>query len=126
MTVLTFGCAPVAARKPIVYVHPPNANYDRDLRECQQFAQEAISEDPTVGQEAVRGGVGGALLGAALGAIVGGLVGYPGTGAGYGAAYGATLGVAEGAATADAELTRRRQEAILKCLYARGYPDASF
>ena len=120
------GCAPVQQRSPLIYTRPPNADYPQDRAECERFAGRAVSEDPTVMQGAVAGGVGGLLLGAALGAIVGGAFGMPGAGAGWGAGLGGVRGAAGGAGVNAVELTRRIQEAEIKCLRARGYVDASY
>ena len=120
------GCAPVQQRSPLIYTMPPNANYQQDRADCERFAERAVSEDPTITQGAVAGGVGGALIGAALGAIIGGAFGMPGAGAGWGAGYGGVSGAASGAGVNAVELTRRTQEAVIKCLKAKGYEDASY
>ena len=124
--ILSIGCAPMRQRSPLIYTFPPGANYHQDRAECERFAGRAVSEDPTVAQGAVEGGIGGALIGAALGAIIGGAFGMPGAGAGWGAGYGGVSGAAGGAGVNAVELTRRTQEAEIKCLRARGYADASY
>lgn len=124
--VLSFGCAPITQRQPIVYTLPHNASYPQDRTECEQFAKRAISEDPTAMQGAIESGIGGALIGAALGAVIGGVFGMPGAGAGWGAGLGGIQGAAGGAGVNAIELARRTQEAEIKCLRARGYSDASY
>lgn len=126
LLIFSTGCAPVQQRNPLIYTRPPNANYQQDRVDCERFAERAVSEDPTVAQGAVAGGVGGALIGAALGAIIGGAFGMPGTGAVWGAGLGGVQGAAGGAGVNAVELTRRTQEAVIKCLRARGYSDASY
>ena len=127
LCLLLAGCSPVMARQPIVYTVPQNANYHQDYTDCARFAERATSEDPTVLQGAVDGGIGGALIGAALGAILGGvLLGDAGALAGTGAGWGGVSGAASGAGVNAVELTRRTQEAIIKCLRARGYTDVSY
>ena len=123
---MTFGCGATASRQPIIYTMPPNANYQQDRDQCERFAQRAVSEDPTVAQGAIEGGIGGALIGAALGAIIGGAFGMPGAGAGWGAGYGGVSGAAGGAGVNAVELTRRTQEAEIKCMKSRGYSDISY
>ena len=126
LLILSSGCAPITQRQPIIYTSPFGANYQQDRAECKRFAERAVSEDPTVAQGAIGGGIGGALIGAALGAIIGGVFGMPGAGAGWGAGLGGVQGAVGGAGVNAVELTRRTQEAEIKCLRARGYVDASY
>lgn len=125
--VFSIGCAPLQQRQPLIYTRPPNANYPQDRTDCERFAEHATSEDPSVGEGAVAGGVGGALIGTALAAILGAaLLGDAGALAGWGAAWGAGSGALGGAGVNATELTRRMQEAVVICLRGKGYPDASY
>lgn len=122
---LQTGCA-VTKRQPLVYYQPPGRNYQTDHSECEAYAAEATRADPSVNEGATNGSIGGALMGAAFGALIGGMVGHTGYGALYGAQYGSMRGSLEGAAANASELTRREQTAVLMCLHARGYSDATY
>jgi len=125
VSLLVSSCA-VTVRQPIVYTQPANHVYEIDLRHCEAFAREATSSDPTALDGAVNGGIGGALIGAALGAMVGGMLGMPGRGAAWGTALGAGRGFIDGAAVNAAELDRRQKTAVITCLRAEGYSDATY
>lgn len=100
---LVAGCAskPIVDRKGV----DPVA-YQRDLTECERYAQQV-----SVGQKAGTGAAAGAAVGAAIGAILGGV--GTGEGAGVGAVQGATTGTVRG--------VRERRQVVRNCLRNRGY-----
>ena len=80
--------------------------YQRDLNECEQYAQQV-----SVAQKAGTGAAAGAVVGAAIGAILGGV--GTGEGAGVGAVQGAAGGTAKG--------VREKRQVVRNCLRHRGY-----
>ena len=108
---LTVGCAtyqPIIDRQTIT----DQAKYERDLAECQAYAQQI---DPA--GNAVAGAVGGAAVGAALGAIVGAFFGV----AGDGAALGAALGGAQGTMAGAGGSMQAQRDIVIRCMQGRGY-----
>jgi outer membrane lipoprotein SlyB len=117
------GCA---GPRPVLY---PN-NYfeqvgqeraDQDVAECEEWAEEYVSQSnagvKVVGQTAVGGGIG-----AASGAVGGAIVGSPGLGAAIGAAVGATQGFLVGLFRAgSSEPSPAYQNFVNRCLKERGY-----
>lgn len=101
---LTFGCS----HKKTVVIDPEGVDmgeYQRDLTECQQIAQQVESE-------AGEGAVGGAVVGGLIGAIAGGDRSMERS-----AGVGAVIGGAKGAGE-----TRRERELVIKnCMRNRGY-----
>ncbi|WP_413206922.1 hypothetical protein [Rhodospirillum sp. A1_3_36] len=88
------------------------AQYERDLAECQAYADErGFAGDTAIGA------LGGGALGAALGAATGAVLGSPGTGAALGAAVGG-IGGGAGMGT-NAALEQKR--IINNCMRNRGY-----
>jgi outer membrane lipoprotein SlyB len=106
---ITGGCAssPIVDTKGV-----DQAQYQQDLAECRQYAD----------QVDVAGGAGGGALlggaaGAAVGAAVGAVTGRPGTGAALGAAGGGTSGLFGGGARAYS----KQERVVRNCLRGRGY-----
>ena len=101
------GCATTQYR-PLVDSGVSRGNYDDDVSECQQLA----NQRPAGAQAA-----GGAAVGAVLGALLGVAVGLRGNDVANVAAWGAASGGVQGAAYGTAE-----QEAIVsRCMAGRGY-----
>lgn len=120
--IVSCGCTPAMQRQPIVYGEVAGQNREYDIIACERFAENSTATDPSVGQGAAEGAVGGAIVGSLLGLLVGGALGLPlGPSAGYGAGFGGISGAGSGAAANAEELTRRKKEATLLCLRARGY-----
>jgi len=88
------------------------AQYQQDLAECQQFA-----DQKSVGEDTAKGTIGGALLGAAMGAAIGAATGDPGQGAAIGAAAG---GIGGGAGAAGKAMQDKKQ-IVSRCMQGRGY-----
>jgi hypothetical protein len=88
------------------------AQYQQDLAQCQQYAQQV-----SVGEDTAKGVFGGALLGAAMGAAIGAATGNPARGAAVGAAAG---GIGGGAAGAGKSVQERKQ-IVSRCMQGRGY-----
>ncbi len=87
------------------------AQYQQDLAECQQFA-----DQKSVGEDTAKGTIGGALL-AAMGAAIGAATGDPGQGAAIGAAAG---GIGGGAGAAGKAMQDKKQ-IVSRCMQGRGY-----
>lgn len=112
-TALWVGACAGGDYRPVVDMHGhTEAQYDRDVAQCQQVARNTrnnTKEAENAGIGAAAGGAGGAVLGAIggdplLGAGVGALAGLVGTG-GY-----------------EEATTEKREEKIVKnCIRARGY-----
>jgi hypothetical protein len=105
---LVFLAAGCAARKPLVDMKGVDkAQYEADLAECQQYAEQA----PGPGG----GAAGGAVVGGAIGYGVGRAVGVrdPSAIGRGGAVAGGAKGAGKGA--------RTRHEVVAKCLTGRGY-----
>ena len=102
--VVVGGCS----KRQSVVIDPKGVDmgqYQQDLAECQQIAQQVDSE-------AGEGAIGGAVVGGLIGAIVGGQRSAERT-----AGVGAVLGGAKGAGA-----TKQERELVLKnCLRNRGY-----
>ena len=98
------GCA--RRHRPIVDMQGVDGRqYQQDLFECQQYAQQVQSK-------AGGGAVAGAVIGGAVGAVVG-----DSTTMQKGAGVGAISGLARGGAA-----TRREKQQVVKnCLRGRGY-----
>jgi len=110
MTVIT-GCANVeelTGNSPIIDTQGVNlAQYDNDLLDCQDYADEV-----EIAQKAAAGAASGAIIGAVFGAVVGNSSTAQ-RGAGIGAVGGGARGVGEG--------LREREVVIKRCLIGRGY-----
>lgn len=83
------------------------SNYDRDLAECRQYAEQV----PT-GSEVAKGTVGGAVIGGALGAIVGDS---------RTAQRGAGAGALGGAVRGGSKSGNEKDRVVKNCLRNRGY-----
>ncbi|RJX31957.1 MAG: glycine zipper family protein [Oxalobacter sp.] len=95
-----------AGYRPIVDMKGVDkAQYEKDLKECQEYAEQV-----NVAGETAAGGAIGAGIGGAIGAVSGGR-------AGVGAAVGAITGTATGAGKA----TSGQKQVINRCLAGRGY-----
>ncbi|GAB6061210.1 hypothetical protein [Desulfonatronum parangueonense] len=104
------GCA---TYRPIVDMQGVNsAQYEADLRDCQNYARQVSPATSTV-----VGGAIGAGAGALLGLVVGSYFGRAGEFAGMGAAVGGTSGGMTGAA----EGAKSQMEIIRRCMAGRGY-----
>jgi hypothetical protein len=88
------------------------AQYQQDLAQCQQYAQQV-----SVGEDTAKGTFGGALLGAAMGAAIGAATGN----AGQGAAVGAAAGGIGGGAGAASKSVQERKQIVSRCMQGRGY-----
>ena len=102
-----------ATYRPIVEMKGvDNYQYERDLAECQAYAEQV-----NVGGEAATSAIIGGAIGAVLGLAVGAVLGDPGEGAALGAIIGGGSGLASGAA----EGGRGQIDVIRNCLMGRGY-----
>lgn len=107
--------AAACSSTPIVDTGRPGFDsyaYQRDLAECEAYADQVNPLGEAAGGAAV-----GAVAGAAMGAIAGAFTGSAGTGAAMGAALGGTGGAIGG--TGDA--VQRKREIVQNCLKGRGY-----
>ena len=106
---ITVGCAGANVR-PIVDMKGVNeASYEKDLSECQTYAQQQSG----MGETAAKGAGAGAVVGGLLGLVTGG----NGSGIAQAAGAGAVIGAAGGAFSGN-----QAQEAVVKrCLSGRGY-----
>ena len=121
------ACAPAMSRKPIIYGEVAGRDKDYDVFDCERWANTATAADPTIGQGAAEGMVGGAVMGTLLGLLIGGATGLPlGASAGYGAGFGGVMGGAQGASANADELERRKKQAVIQCLTAKGYENAAY
>lgn len=112
--VLAPGCAATDIR-PVIDPRSSvkqGADYEADLRECQELAEGVRPEG-----SAAAGLIVGALLGAALGAVTGAPSANAGLGAGLGAATGGIAGGAGGALSA----AHSHGDVVRRCLAGRGY-----
>ncbi len=107
--VVSVGCAGANVR-PLVDMKGVNeAAYERDLSECQNYAQQQSG----MGGTAAKGAGAGAVVGGLLGLVTGGNT----TGIVQAAGAGAVIGGAGGAFTGN-----QAQEGVVKrCLSGRGY-----
>lgn len=107
--VVTVGCAGASVR-PIVDMKGVNeAAYEKDLSECQAYAQQQSG----MGETAAKGAGAGAVVGGLLGLVTGGNK----TGIVQAAGAGAVVGGAGGAFSGN-----QAQEGVVKrCLSGRGY-----
>ena len=103
------GCASSGANfRPVVDLKGRNqADYEQNLRECQQYALQVAG----AADQAATGAIAGALLGTAFAAIAGG--GNRNAAAGIGALSGATSGAVAG--------ERDQRTFISRCLAGRGF-----
>ena len=106
---ITVGCAGANVR-PLVDMKGVNeAAYEKDLSECQAYAQQQSG----MGETAAKGAGAGAVVGGLLGLVTGGNK----TGIAQAAGAGAVVGAAGGAFTGN-----QAQEAVVKrCWSGRGY-----
>ncbi|MBK1665383.1 hypothetical protein CKO38_12415 [Rhodospirillum rubrum] len=107
--------AACASHTPVIDYRTSNktqAEYERDLAECQSYA-----EDRGWAGDTAVGTLGGGALGAALGAATGMIVGSPGTGA----AMGAAIGGIGGGAGAGGNAAYEQKRIINTCMSRRGY-----
>jgi outer membrane lipoprotein SlyB len=109
---LVAGCAtgPTgAAYRPLVDTQGVDMNkFERDLQDCQGFAQQTAN--------AAQGAAAGALAGAALGALL-----AAAAGGGYNRSASARVGAVSGAVGAGAEAENSQRNVIRRCLAGRGY-----
>ena len=118
---IMWGCS---SPKPVLY---PNdhlkqvgqAQAERDIAECESFADEHVASSGKGKQVAKSAGVGG-VLGAAAGAVGGAVFGDPGIGAAVGAASGATFG-ALGGAMRESGPNQTYANFVDQCLIEKGY-----
>ena len=96
------GCAG-ATYRPLI--DKPGPNYERDLAECQRYAE----GEPGAG--------GSAVVGAIIGGLIGALIGHN---TGYGDAF-AGAGAAAGGFEAGGSADRNQASVIKNCLAGRGY-----
>ncbi|MGK9164677.1 hypothetical protein KXR53_00180 [Inquilinus limosus] len=87
-------------------------NYEYDLAQCQQLAQQVDAGGRTVG-----GALAGGAIGAAGGAIIGAFTGN----AGRGAAIGASVGGLSGAVGGGASAATSTRDVVRNCMARRGY-----
>ena len=107
---LLAGCATApggANYAPMVDTGHRIGVYERDLAECQQYAQRAAG----AGDGAVAGAVGGAIVMGVMSAILGG------GGHGRWAAAGAVAGGLQGAGAGEAN----QRAVVVRCMSGRGY-----
>lgn len=106
---VTVGCAGANVR-PLVDMKGVNeAAYEKDLSDCQAYAQQQSG----MGETAAKGGGAGAVVGGLLVLVTGGNA----SGIAQAAGAGAVIGAAGGAFTGN-----QAQEAVVKrCLSGRGY-----
>lgn len=90
------------------------AQYQRDLYECRQYADQ-VSPTGEAAENALIGAGAGALLGVVTGALVGGV------GIGEGAAIGGALGGLGGAGHGALQGTEQQKRIIADCMAGRGY-----
>ncbi len=111
LTVLLASCASVedlTGNNPIIESKGVNlANYDRDLLECQDYADQV-----QIAKKTAAGVVSGTVIGGVFGAVWGNS-NTAQRGAGVGAVGGGVRGVGEG--------LRERERVIKSCLIGRGY-----
>ena len=111
ITLFLISCASVeglTGSNPIIDTLGVNlAQYNRDLAECQQYANEV-----EIAQKAAVGAASGAAAGGVFGAVLGNSETAK-RGTGLGAVGGGTRGVREG--------IRERDRVIKRCLIGRGY-----
>jgi hypothetical protein len=109
LALFTAGCSSTPG-KPIVDMKGVNVyQYEQDLAECSEYADEVNVAGKTVG-----GAAAGAAVGAAIGAI---WDGENGNSPERGAATGAVLGGAGGVGSGVSE----RSQVVKSCLRGRGY-----
>lgn len=101
------GCATNQYR-PAVDYGTPNGNYDDDLADCQNVANNVRVADSAAG---------GAAAGALFATLLGAAVGLRGNNLGQVAAAGAVSGGAQGLAYGSVEWTR----VVNNCMRGRGY-----
>lgn len=108
--VMLVGCAHTGAGyRPLVDTQGVDMNqYERDLRDCQGYAQQTVN----AGQGAVIGAVAGAVLGALLAGVAG---------SGYSKGRSARVGAVAGAVGAGAEAESGQRDVIRRCMAGRGY-----
>lgn len=106
---LLAGCAGKAGRPIVDMKGVSQYQYEQDLAECSQYADEVA-----VGEKVVGGAGAGAAVGAAIGVI---WDGHDGNSVGRDAATGAVLGGAGGAGSGVSE----RRQVVKNCLRGRGY-----
>lgn len=121
------GCvsAPVGPR--VMAMPGSGKNYEQfrqDEAVCQQYAREAIGDQPARSNDAM---VNSAAAGTAIGAVAGALIGAAGGRAGEGAAIGAGGGLLMGSAVGSDKAAasgygaqRRYDQVYTQCMYARG------
>ena len=98
----------LTGNKPIIDTKNVNlAQYDSDLAECQNYA-----DDVAVAQKAVSGAIAGAAVGGVFGAVLGN-TNTAKRGAGVGAVGGGARGLGDG--------LHERDQVIKNCLHGRGY-----
>lgn len=104
---LCAGCA-ASAYRPVVDTGVSRGNYEDDVFDCQQLAEQRPAAEKVAG---------GAVAGAAIGAIFGLAVGLRGDDVAHLAAWGAATGGLEGAGWGTAE----QRGIVARCMEGRGY-----
>jgi len=104
---LCAGCATTQFR-PVVDSGVSKGNYEDDVADCQNLANQRPMAAPAAG---------GAAIGAIFGALLGAAVGLRGDDVGKVAAWGAASGGLNGAAYGAAE----QQAIVSRCMVGRGY-----
>ena len=110
LILLITGCAtyrPITDMQGVDY-----SQYSRDLRDCQQYAEQIN----VAGNTAINTGI-GAAVGSLFGAIAGAWMGNTGMGAGMGASLGAATGLTQGLSNS----TTAQKEIVKNCMTGRGY-----
>jgi hypothetical protein len=115
-----------AGPKPVLY---PNNHFekvgqeraDRDVAECEEWADEYVSQT-NAGEKVAGQTAAGGAIGAASGAVGGAIAGSAGLGAAIGAAVGATQGFLVGLFRAgSSDPSPAYQNFVNRCLKERGY-----
>jgi len=106
-TLLCAGCATTQYR-PVVDSGVRKGNYEDDVADCQNLANQRPAAAPAAG---------GAAVGAIFGALLGAAVGLRGDDVAKVAAWGAASGGLNGAAYGAAE----QQAIVSRCMSGRGY-----
>jgi outer membrane lipoprotein SlyB len=105
ISLMMSGCATYQPMVDFSTSSAPPGNYQKDLSECQAYAERV-----SIG--------GGAVVGAAIGAVLGAAVGYAfHTNVGNVAAFGAGVGGLQGATSSGIS----QVDVIRRCMQSRGY-----
>lgn len=108
LALLCASCATTAQYRPLVDSGVSKGNYEDDLADCQNLANQRPAAAPAAG---------GAAFGAIFGALLGAAAGLHGDDVARVAAWGAASGGLNGAAYGAAE----QQAIVSRCMAGRGY-----